>query len=228
VDFLLLHPDSLTADQRQRELRGIGTDVASLIIGNIHTLTDFKRTLPEDAARYLSVRLYDANASVIMYRWDDKGLISFLAPDRLAEEGTHLEIDMRSPIGAFIDARFADIWSQPRTVALEEYMTMPLNLVGEADENVEGDNGCAVLVNARYVLISGAHYVESSPILHAQALHPGRVLKAKPVNARDASYDLVFIDPGDSQTEDAVAEAFRMKYREPVQIFIHLRPAAIV
>jgi len=112
VDFLLLHPDSLTADQRQRELRGLGADVASLIIENIHTLNDFAATLPEASARNLSVRLYDASASVIMYRWDDRSLISFLAPDRLAEEGTHLEIDLRSPIGAFIDTRFSDIWSQ--------------------------------------------------------------------------------------------------------------------
>jgi hypothetical protein len=222
VDFLLLHPDSLTTEQRQRELRGVGTRVSDLIVGNIHTLNDFTNTLPDALAQNLSVRLYDASASIIMYRWDDRSLISFLAPDRLAEEGTHLEIDMRSAIGAFVDARFFELWSQPRTVTLAQYMAMSLTLVGHED------GGSTASVSARYVIVEGAHYVDSSPILVAQALHPDRVLRARRTEDHAAAYELVLVDPDASPIRDVLAEAFRLKYRDPVGSFVHLKPYAIV
>jgi len=223
VDFLLLHPDSLTTEQRQRELRGVGTRVSDLIIGNIHTLNEFKSTLPEVLAQNLSMRLYDASASIIMYRWDDRSLISFLAPDRLAEEGTHLEIDMRSPIGAFVDARFFELWSQPRTMTLEQYMALSLTFVSDK----EGWTSVSASVSARYVIVEGAHYVDSSPVLVAQALHPDQVLRAHRTDDHAARYDLVLIDPDDSPIREVLAEAFRLKYRDPVRIFVHLRPDAI-
>lgn len=221
VDFLLLHPDSLTAEQRQRELRSAGVRVAERIIGNLHTLATFQSTLPPELARNIDVRLYDASASIIMYRADDKSLISFLAPDELAEEGTSLEIDMRSPIGAFVGARFAEIWSQPRTITLAEYMAMPLLLNGTGD-----DDPSAVPVRniaVRYVFIDGNHYIDSSPILLARARHPDVPLRARYGRA-SPECDLVLVDPEESPIHTHLSDAFRLKYRDSVEFFMHLRP----
>jgi len=104
-------------------------------------------------------------------------------------------------------------------------MTMPLHLA----EDPSGRRGqarrlCRVDLRPATVVVQGARYVESSPILHAQALHPGRILKALPVSDLDAPYDLILVDPEHSQIEDEIVAAFRAKYREPVRIFIHLRP----
>lgn len=223
ADFLLLHPDSLTAEQRQQELRSAGVRVAERIIGNLHTLDAFRNSLSPELARNIDVRLYDASASIIMYRWDDKSLISFLAPDQLAEEGTSLEIDMRSPIGAFVGARFAEIWSQPRTITLSEYMAMPLRLDSTEQDDALGVPATDVAV--RYVVLDGGHYVDSSPILLAQSRHPDVLMRARQ-GRTSPEYDLILVDPEESPIHTHLTDAFWLKYRDSVEVFMHLRPLA--
>ncbi|MER5635961.1 hypothetical protein ABT095_03270 [Kitasatospora sp. NPDC002227] len=201
VEVLVANPDSLTMQQRQRELAVRGDDVMGGIHENIQTLHRFVSELPAEEAAHLSVRIYDASASVIMHRWDDRSLISFLPTDRLAEEGSHLEIPMNSPIGAFVEARYSELWSDAATISLDEFMTTRLTLLGD------GRPGTPLA--GHYVTVDGAVFVASPGIIAAQALHRERALQ---VHDGSAAYDVVVLDPDDTENHGQLLAAFRRKY----------------
>jgi hypothetical protein len=201
VEVLVANPDSLTMQQRQRELAVLGENVMGGVHENIQTLHRFVGGLSAEEARHVSVRIYDASASIIMHRWDDRSLISFLPTDRLAEEGSHLEIPMNSPIGAFVEARFSELWRDAATVSLDEFMTVRLTLLGN------GRRGEPIA--GHYVTVGGAVFVESPGIIAAQALHREQALR---VGNGATAYDVVVIDPDDTAIRGELVAAFRRKY----------------
>lgn len=217
VEVLILHPDSLTAEQRQRELVGVGASVTTGIYINIRTLYSFIRSLPATDARFISARLYDANLAIIMHRWDDRGLVSFIPIGRLAEEGEQYEIEMRSPFGAFVESRFSDLWSDPTTISLSSFMTMPMTVL-------DGEDGTlASPIDGHYVTVDGNLFVASEEIIAAQALHREQALR---VRNGSAYYDVVIVDPNDSVIRDQVADAFNRKYGIDSRALIRLLPAS--
>lgn len=217
VDVLILHPDSLTAEQRQRELVEVGANVTTGIYVNIRTLYSFIRSLPAGDARYISARLYDANLAIIMHRWDDRGLVSFIPIGRLAEEGEQYEIEMRSPFGSFVESRFSALWSDPTTISLSSFMTMPMTVL-------DGEDGTlASPIDGHYVTIDGNLFVASEEIIAAQALHREQALR---VRNGSAYYDIAIVDPNDSTIRDQVADAFNRKYGIDGRALIRLLPAS--
>jgi hypothetical protein len=215
VDVLLLHPDSLSVPQRQREVARVGGNVTDGIHDNIRILSSFIAGLAVTDAQYVSVRIYDASASIIMHRWDDRSLISFLPTDRLAEEGSHLEIDMRSSIGSFVGSRYGELWHDPTTVSLAEYMMMPLTLIGNGESRGS--------ISVRYVTIDGARYVDSTEIIAAQARNREHALR---VSAGGVVYDVDVVDSDDLTVYAHLMDVFRRKFGRDVRTLVRLIPCA--
>jgi hypothetical protein len=218
IDVLLLHPDSLSAEQRQRELEGARLNVASAIYDNIRVLDGLAMSVREDRRRYLSVRLYDASASVIIHRWDDRGLISFLPTDRLAEEGSHLEVDMRSPLGAFVDDRFVSLWTHPRTISIDVFRRMRLSIHEAGQPPAD--------VDASYVTLDQIHYVVSSRVLAACARQPNGTLRARQGDDPETAFQLVLVDHADRDLQRRLVESYEDKYGLAAHTFVCLDPVA--
>ncbi|MEV6525950.1 hypothetical protein AB0M43_28800 [Longispora sp. NPDC051575] len=217
VEFLLLHPDSLSSEQRQRELRGTGTDVSVLIHHNVRVLNGLLDSVAPDKRRNLSVRLYDASASVILYRWDDRGLTSFLPTDGLAEEGEHLEVDMRSPLGGFVSARFAALWHSPTTITLQSFLRMPVVIIE--------DGRRAKPIEALYVTVEQGHYLVSSEILAALARRPGGTLRARRADDDAVTFDLFVVDDRETDLQNRLVESYHEKYDMSAHTFVGMRPS---
>jgi len=63
------------------------------IMCNVRWLGNFAAQLGETERARFEVRLYDASASITLYRWDDRALVSFL-PIRV--DGVHRLLEERS------------------------------------------------------------------------------------------------------------------------------------
>ncbi|HTJ37718.1 MAG TPA: hypothetical protein VL738_31180 [Dactylosporangium sp.] len=219
VRILLLNPGSIAADLRQQELAG-GNVVLSVqreIMRNLRRLSRFVADLGERDRSGFEVRLYDASASITLYRWDDRALVSFLPIGRFSEFGGQLEVTMRSPLGEFIQQRFEELWEDRATLAMPEFMDITVTMVE--------DEHTARQLQARYVEHDGDHYVIHTEILAAMARRPARLqVFLRGDTAR--LHDLFIVDSQDPELHGALQLAFVEKYDVQAHAFVGLRPAS--
>ena len=110
VQLLLLDPDCTAAQQRSEELERQRVDVPRQIRTNLRHLAAFSDALDSRLRQRLQVRLYDASPSIQLYQWDGRALISFFPIGKLSFNVPQLEVDMDSPWGGFVHARFEELW----------------------------------------------------------------------------------------------------------------------
>jgi Domain of unknown function (DUF5919) len=215
--ILLLNPSSLAADLRQRELSegNVRLSVQREIMRNVRWLGRFAAQLGERERARFEVRLYDASASITLYRWDDRALVSFLPIGRFSELGSQLEVSMRSPLGEFIDQRFQDLWHDRATMTMTEFLELPVTLI-------EDDHTARSLV-APYVEHDSIHYVVHTEVLAAMARRPER-LQAAVRGVPSQLHDLVIVDGKDESLHQALTIAFVEKYDLQTHVFVGLRP----
>jgi hypothetical protein len=208
VHILLMHPDSLAAEQRTAELKGHG-DVSAETRRNLRTLDEFRRTLPDDARERCEVRLSTASASVQMYQWDSRLLASFLPVGRLSGDHMQLEVAVDSPLGDFLLERFEELW--PDSPTIDDYMRTPVVLRDAAGETAYA---------ARYVADAGTyHLVDPDLVAHlARARH-------HEVTAMigDIAHTVDIVDP-DAPEAAAVRTPFQAKYGRAERVFVRLVP----
>ena len=109
VQLLLLDPDCTAAQQRSEELERQRVDVPRQIRTNLRHLAAFADALDSRLRHRLQVRLYDASPSIQLYQWDGRALISFFPIGKLSFNVPQLEVDMDSPWGGFVHARFQEL-----------------------------------------------------------------------------------------------------------------------
>jgi hypothetical protein len=215
VDMLILHPDSLAVQQRQLELSGVGSNVAHGIHANIIAIERFIHSIPAAERKSLSVRLYNAGASIVMHRWDNQCLISFLPPNGFAEEDRHIEFDMSKAEREFFEGRFRDLWTDPKTISLADFLTIQLTILEERGNTWESP------IDGRYARVDGALFVASEQIIAAQALYREQALR---VRNGSMVYDVLIVDPNDSSARQEVADAFDRKYGATPHALVKLLP----
>lgn len=152
--LLLLNPESQAAEQRADELH---LPVPQLIMDNLQHLSALRARLEPRLAALLQVRIYDASPSIQLYHWDDMALISFFPVGVRAYDAPQLEAYMDSPLGQFVNGRFEELWDNPTSVPLDDFMTLPLTIT-------LGRNGLASS-DVRYVRIAEQCYVYSLDLL---------------------------------------------------------------
>jgi len=219
VSVLLLDPRSLAVDLRQRELAGgeVRLSVQRAVMENIRILSHFTSELRDrDRARF-QVRLYDASASITLYRWDERALVSFLPIGRFSELGPQLEVTMRSPLGEFLQQRFEELWEDRATLSLADFMELPVTLV-------ESGN-MARRFRARYVEHERMCYIVHTEILAAMARRKTD-LRATLREDTELMHDLVLVDSHDGKLHDALRNAFLEKYDVHAHTFVGLHPAS--
>jgi hypothetical protein len=219
VEVLLLNPSSLAVDVRQQELAGgtVRLNVQREIMRNLRRLATFGGSLSEQERGYFEVRLYDASASITLYRWDDRALVSFLPIGRFSEFGSQLEVTTRSPLGEFLEQRFRDLWDGMGTIGMEEFLQVSVTLVE--------DEHTARSFRTRYVVHEELHYVVHTEVLAAMARRPARLhafLRGEPTHL----HDLVIVDGQDPELHGALDAAFLEKYDAHAHAFVGLRPIA--
>ncbi|MFK3979058.1 DUF5919 domain-containing protein [Micromonospora sp. NPDC050397] len=153
VQVLLLDPDCAAAQQRTDELEKQRVDVPRQIKENLRHLYAFWSALDVQLRSRMQVHVYDASPSIQLYQWDGQALISFFPIGKLSFNVPQLEVDMASPWGEFVHARFEELWGHHQaTLTLDRYWSAPATL-HHADTDMARDR-------VPYVVVDGHHYVD--------------------------------------------------------------------
>jgi hypothetical protein len=214
IEILLVNPNSLAAKQRQQELSG-ASNVQRDIMNNVRSLGTFIAGLSDAQRERVGVRLYDASASITLYRWDDRALVSFLPIGRFSEHGTQLEVSMRSPLGEFVEQRFEELWHHSTTTAMEQFVQLHVTLV-EDDQTLRH-------FHARYVTDDDRHYVVQTELLAVMARRPDTLLVYCDGD-RTQLYDLTIVDARDPALHERLNSAYQVKYDARAYAFVGLLP----
>jgi hypothetical protein len=218
--ILLLDPDSLAAIQRANELSAEAggadaghADVRREIMRNLRALDAFQRGLPPWLRTRLEIRVYSASASVTLYRWDDRALVSCLPIGRLSGDGTQLEISVTSPLGTFVGERFDELWRHGR----------PLTAAMETTFTVTDGAGATRQYTARFICIDEHYYLAEPQLLAQLALTRDGSLQAR-LAAEPTRLYLVDAVDGDSELQAALVDHYDQKYEQPADAFVRLVP----
>ncbi|TDB99732.1 hypothetical protein E1091_06295 [Micromonospora fluostatini] len=202
VQVLLLDPDCRAAHQRSEELEQQGVNVPAQIRTNLRHLSAFHAKLPVEERHRFQVRIYDASPSIQLYQWDDRGLISFFPVGKLSFNVSQLEVDMDSPWGAFVHARFEELWKHDQaTVPLAQYWTITVVLRFQDADVAE--------IQAPYVVADGEHYVDCGKVRPGLPLTARVRLSRRTHQSTPQAFTLVEPADGDRAT---VARHFGEKY----------------
>ncbi|MFC9535517.1 hypothetical protein [Streptomyces sp. NPDC056975] len=218
VQILLLDPDSLAVILRGRELGDQHADIRRDIMRNLRTLHAFRGRLDEASRELLEVRLCSTSPGVTLYGWDDRALVSFLTVGRLSGEGPQLEVAVRSPLGAFVEQRFDELWQQSKP--MEQFTHLAVTLVDDADGRRE--------FMCRFVVVDEVLYVAEFDLVSHIARHRLDQLTAySETLGSPVSHELIVVDD-ESELHSRLTQHFAEKYDAPAAAFVWLRPQALV
>jgi len=224
IRMLLLDPESKAAEQRAEEIRR-HTDVPRAIMEGLLQLDRFRQNLSSELSDSFDVRVYSALPSVQLYRWDDRALFSFFPIGRPAHETPKLEAQVLTPWGQFVQGRFEELWDDTRTLSLQRYMHLPVEVA--ASDTVREQ------MQVRFVWFDELCYVSEPALLKHIARHGIQSLSVHPDmsdwrDANDAStaYALKMLDEI-TQSSHEVSEKFRTKYGSAHEIILLLVPDAV-
>ncbi|MCF0097363.1 DUF5919 domain-containing protein [Micromonospora sp. MH99] len=205
VQLLLLDPDCTAAQQRSEELERQRVDVPRQIRTNLRHLALFQDSLDARLRHRLQVRLYDASPSIQLYQWDSRALISFFPIGKLSFNVPQLEVDMDSPWGGFVHARFEELWEHEQaTVNLERYWSVAVTLRHDDSDVVE--------VQVPYVSVDGQHYVDCGVFKVTGPLTVRAVLPPRAPGGAPGVFALAEPVDGDRTPAATVRRHFDQKY----------------
>ena len=205
VQLLLLDPDCTAAQQRSEELERERVNVPLYIRSNLRHLARFQDAVDARLRHRLQVRLYDASPSIQLYQWDGRALISFFPIGKLSFNVPQLEVDMDSPWGGFVHARFEELWEHEQaTLDLARYWSVSVTLRHDDSDMVE--------VPMPYVTMEGQHYVDCGAFKMTGQLTARAVLPPRAPGAIPQVFALA--DPADEDPTQATAvqKHFDQKY----------------
>ncbi|MET7950930.1 DUF5919 domain-containing protein [Micromonospora sp. NPDC005324] len=205
VQLLLLDPDCTAAQQRSEELERQRVDVPRQIRTNLRHLAAFTEALDARLRHRLQVRLYDASPSIQLYQWDGRALISFFPIGKLSFNVPQLEVDMDSPWGGFVHARFEELWEHEQaTLDLERYWSVTVTLRHDESDVVE--------VRVPYVTVDGQHHVDCRGFRVTGPLTVRAVLPPRAPGAAPGVFALAEPADGDRTPVEVVKRHFDQKY----------------
>lgn len=220
VQVLLLDPDCTAAQQRGEELEKQRIDVPGQIRQNLRFLSRYRDGLDAALRRRLEVHIYDASPSIQLYQWDGHALISFFPIGKLSFNVPQLEVDMASPWGEFVHARFEELWQHPQaTLDLRDYWSAPVVL--------QHDDADMAANRLPYVTLGGRHYIDCRTFhLTRQVVDQLTVRAQLPREAggpAPATFTLAGVPAGETPSPAAVRQAFDDKYGpEPDRMLLRL------
>ena len=209
VQVLLLDPDCVAAQQRTEELEKQRVDVPRQIKENLRHLYGFWETLDKQLRPRLQVHVYDASPSIQLYQWDGQALISFFPIGKLSFNVPQLEVDMASPWGEFVHARFEELWGHHQTtLTLEKYWSVPV-VLRHADSDLARDRLPYVATDGSYYIDCGAFHLTDHVVgaLTVRAQLPPRTSGPPP-----RAFRLAEVAADDATPLTVVRQRFEDKY----------------
>ncbi|MFC3503174.1 hypothetical protein ACFOOK_19645 [Micromonospora krabiensis] len=204
VRMLLLDPDSPAVRLRGEELRRRDASVA--ILNNLWHLARLHEELPESARSRLEVRIYTAAPSVQMYRWDSKAFISFFPVQGSTFDTQQIEAFVSTPLGEFVDDRFAELWETAPVQDLAACLSLRLCL-RQGGRDLE-------TCEALYVRSDGDWYIAGTDLVRNVARH-GLAGLSVVLDRPEAAGEVFTIGEADElppEIYNRVLELFRAKY----------------
>ena len=216
VRVLLLHPDSTAASVRAEETHR--ATIRQEILRNLTVLRGFHQRLDKRHRRRFEVRLYAAAASITLYRWDDRALISFLSLGRHTGQGSQLDIDVDTSLGHFVEQHFNELWSEAAPV--RDYLRVQLRLTDGAD-------GTPRDFSLPFVLVDDVHYLADPQVLaHLARVHAaGGTVVGRLASQPDLELHPQVVDDGDERLRGELTALFLEKYGWPGQAYFCLTAA---
>ena len=224
IRILLLDPESKAAEQRTEEI-GHHADVPRAIMETLLQLDRFRQNLSSGLNDGFEVRIYSASPSVQLYRWDDRAFFSFFPIGRQAAETPKLEAQALTPWGQFVQRRFEELWDDARTLPLQRYMHLPVEVA--ASDTIREQ------IQVRFVWFDGLCYVSDPALLRQIARHGIQSLSVHPdmsdwrdSDAGPPAYALRMLDEI-AQSSQEISERFRTKYGSVHEIILVLVPDTV-
>lgn len=121
IQFLLLDPFSDAADQRAEERQD--EKVIYQIKQNLSELYYLKK---DTAFQRVHVKVYDALPRISLFQWDDNASMSFYPRNRSISETDRFEFSVNTPLGDFLTRTFNDLWTDEKTIDINQYMCVGL------------------------------------------------------------------------------------------------------
>lgn len=144
IRLLLLDPSSEAAKQRAEERRD--DDVIRRIRENLSELHHLREDpYHREWFRKVEVKLYDRLPPLSVFQWDDRASMSYYPRGKKITETVRFEFATDTPLGTFMHETFEDVWNDPVTMDLDDYVFLGLR----AESNATGRT-----------LASRVHYVE--------------------------------------------------------------------
>ncbi|MCL9757976.1 BTAD domain-containing putative transcriptional regulator [Frankia sp. AiPa1] len=159
VQVLLLDPDAPAAATRAADLAH-RVDVSALIRANLLALAELRARLDPVGRARLGVRLYAEQPLASYHRWDTGALVSSFPIGVSSAATTQHEATISSTLVQFVEQHFDRLWTPPGSMALDDYLRVPLR-VSPADADVREVRE----VRCAYVRMDGVAY------LHCADLH---------------------------------------------------------
>jgi hypothetical protein len=204
VKVLLLDPDSPAVRLRAEELRRADTAIA--IMNNLYHFGRLQQQLTPAARSRLQVRTYSTAPSVQMYRWDHKAFISFFPVTGKTFDAQQIEAFVSTPLGEFVDDRFAELWDTAPVRDLDACLTVHVCL-RHGDTELES-------CTARYVRVDGTWYIAGAELVRNVARHG--LARLTVVLDRPETAGQVFAlgeaDELEPEVYDRALQLFRAKY----------------
>src|SRR4029079_16381787 len=147
VQILVLDPGSKAAEQRARDLDN-KFDVASVISDVLMAFWDLRRSLPEQAADRLEIRVYSLLPPARMYRWDGRAISSFFPMGNwVGSDIKNYETNMNSRLAQFVDEQFELVARDDDSMSLRDFFQLTIDvatpesgfLTREPEYVVDGD-----------------------------------------------------------------------------------------
>lgn len=124
VQLLFLHPLSMAA--RSRAAERTDDDVLRRMDETLETVRGLLKQLDGALARgRFEVRLFSRMPAFALFQTDSFASISFYYRDRPISEVARYEFFLDTPIGVFFERTFDDLWRDPKTVPLDQYVPAP-------------------------------------------------------------------------------------------------------
>lgn len=213
VRVMLLDPDSLAAQQRSHEL---SADVRHEVMRNLRDLRQLAAQLPQERRGQLQVRVYAAAPSIQLYRSGERMMVSFYPVNRLSGEGQQLEVRVTTPLGSFVSERFAELWSNSRSI--DELLTRHVQVLEE------GGRAAGEPMRLDYVRHEGGLYVCDQRVVVELARRRDRQVQVRVDGRADQLFELEMIGGAEQGLLQALATAYFEKYGTDAVAFVRLTP----
>ena len=215
IQILLLNPDNIDlVDARSNELKTaspefININVADNIYINLREIQNINSQLElYGKVNQLEVKLYNSSPSLAIYMCTPHLFVTFFRSGKLSTMGKQLKLPVDSPVGGFINERFDEIWQDMRSITLEDFLYLKV-------EVIQGGITQRSYDHVMYIEYPQGYYIQNSALFNEIANKQDINIRVKQQEFRARN---VFIN----DLPDSIKNLIKSKYPKTEDLFIIL------